>query len=82
MIDAKSTSSASTSNGTLPTACTASVCINAPLACAAAAISLIGCNTPISLFAAITLTSAVRSVMASITAVQIDDATRAAPATP
>ena len=54
--DRRSTPSASTSMGTLPTACAASVWSRMPRGRVSPAISEIGCRTPISLLAAITET--------------------------
>ena len=52
LIDARSTLSSLTLNGTLPTACTASVWNRTPFSFAIAPISAIGWMTPISLLAA------------------------------
>jgi hypothetical protein len=54
-----------TSNGTLPTACTASVWKSIPFSFAIAPISAIGCSTPISLLAAMIVMRIVLSVIAS-----------------
>ena len=59
-----STLSRLTSNGTLPTACTASVWKRRPSPCAIAPISAIGWMTPISLLAAMIVTRIVLSVIA------------------
>ena len=59
VIETRSTCAASTSNATLPTACTASVWNNTPRARHASRQAAIGCSTPISLLAAITVTSTV-----------------------
>ena len=50
-----------------PKACTASTCASAPPACAASTILAVGWMTPVSLFAAITLTRAHESPMALTT---------------
>jgi hypothetical protein len=56
---------AATSIGTLPAACAASVWNSTPRSRVIAPISASGCTTPISLLAAMTDTSTVRSVIAS-----------------
>jgi len=60
-----STFIASTSKGIFPAACTASVWNSTPRSRAIRPISAIGCTTPISLFAAITLITVVFGVIAS-----------------
>ena len=67
---------AAKSTGSVQTACTASVWNGTPCSCAIAASSAIGCTVPISLFAHITLTSAVVSGSAASAARNVSGATR------
>ena len=59
LIVTMSTPSAPASNGTRPAACVASQCRIEPWACTISAASFTGCNTPVSLFAAITDTTSI-----------------------
>ncbi len=61
----RSTPAASTSTGTFPTACVASVMMSAPASWAICAISRMGWMTPVSLLPHIAATASVLSVTAS-----------------